>query len=192
MQKRLDELFTTDCEGKYKFYFLAQFPDETGLMGQFPMGNEPSFHIPYLYNYCGASWKAQRRLREIMDIWFTNSPYGICGDEDGGAMSSWLAFSAMGFYPVCPGTDQYVLGTPLFDSIEIDLENGKKFTIEAEGAGDGARYIQSASLNGAPLDRPWLSHEEITKGGKLVLIMGRKANKTWCADARPFSMSECV
>ena len=112
--EKLDQLFREGFHqaGKSKYLFLGQFPDSTGLMGQFSMGNEPSFHIPYLYDYFGAPWKAQRRLRELMDLWFTDSPTGICGDEDGGAMSSWLVFSALGFYPVCPGKPEYALGTP--------------------------------------------------------------------------------
>lgn len=179
--ENLDRLFTEGFSKTEdsKFVFLGQFPDATGLMGQFPMGNEPAFHIPYLYNYYDASWKAQKRLRSLMDIWFTNSPTGICGDEDGGAMSSWFAFSAMGFYPVCPGSGEYALGTPLFDSISIHLDNGNRFTITSKGAGEGKPYIQSAYLNGVPLDRPFLTHEQLLKGGELVLTMSKKPNRVW-------------
>jgi predicted alpha-1,2-mannosidase len=148
-------------------------------MGQFAMGNEPSFHIPYIYDYLGVPWKAQKRLRDCMDIWFTNSETGICGDEDGGAMSSWLVFSALGFFPVCPGKAEYAIGTPLFDSAEIQLENGKTFKVKSDGAGDGLRYIQSATLNGKSLPTPFLTHEEIMSGGELVLIIGRKPKLTW-------------
>ncbi len=185
MQRRLDELFTMPIrkcgQPASKFSYLAQFPDATGLMGQFPMGNEPAFHIPYLYNYCGAAWKAQKRLRDLMDIWFTNSPVGICGDEDGGAMSSWFVFSAMGFYPVCPGSEDYALGTPLFDRVDIALENGKTFTIEAPGAGEGSRYIKSATLDGAALERPFLRHGDIVRGGTLHLEMDARPNKAFGA-----------
>lgn len=97
-----------------------QYPDATGLMGQFCMGNEPSFHIPYLYNYCGQAYKTQRKIHELIDLWFTDSPLGICGDEDGGAMSAFLVFSAMGFYPVNPASAEYDLGSPIFDRIEMD------------------------------------------------------------------------
>ena len=100
-------------------------------------GNEPSFHIPYLYDYFGAPWKAQKKLRELMDIWFTDSPTGICGDEDGGAMSSWFVFSALGFYPVCPGKPEYALGTPLFDRAEIQVGDGRVFRVISPGAGEG-------------------------------------------------------
>ena len=108
-----------------------------------------------------------------MDIWFTNSPTGICGDEDGGAMSSWFVFSAMGFYPVCPGKAEYALGTPLFDSMALHMENGNTFRVVSPGAGDGLRYIKSARLNGRPLERPFLTHAQIVSGGELVLEMSR-------------------
>ncbi len=177
--EQLDQLFREGFQksGKSKFLYLGQFPDSTGLMGQFAMGNEPSFHIPYLYDYFGQPWKAQKKLRELMDIWFTNSPTGICGDEDGGAMSSWYVFSAMGFYPVCPGKPEYAMGTPLFDTMEMRMENGKVFRIVSKGAGDGLRYVKSATLNGKKLDRPFLTHEQIVSGGELVLEMDRVPNK---------------
>ncbi|MBO6052419.1 MAG: GH92 family glycosyl hydrolase [Clostridia bacterium] len=173
---RLDELFTTPAPGKYGF--LDQFPDSTGLLGMFCMGNEPSFHIPYFYNYVGKPWMAQRRLRTIMDLWFTNSPLGICGDEDSGAMSSWFAFSGIGLYPVCPGKPDYALSSPIFDEVRIKVTGGE-FVIHAEGAGDGMRYIQSATLNGAPFDRAFLTHCELTAGGELTLTMGSRTNKAW-------------
>lgn len=174
--ERLDQLFREGFhQGEpWKYGYLSQFPDSTGLMGQFAMGNEPSFHIPYLYSLYGAPWKAQKKLRDLMDIWFTALPTGICGDEDGGAMSSWLVFSALGFYPVCPGKAEYVLGTPLFDRAEIQVGEGRTFTVVSEGAGDGLRYIQSAALNGEPLEGAVLTHNQIISGGELVLRMGRK------------------
>ncbi len=179
--QRLDALFAEGFNGGEgnKYGYLAQYPDATGLMGQFAMGNEPSFHIPYLYDYFGCPWKAQKRLRDLMDIWFTNSPTGICGDEDGGAMSSWFVFSALGFYPVCPGKPDYAIGTPLFDSVEIKLENGNVFAVESPGAGEGKRYIQSAVLNGAALKKPFLSHDDIMAGGTLRLMMGEHPNTQW-------------
>ncbi|MGN1408975.1 MAG: GH92 family glycosyl hydrolase [Eubacteriales bacterium] len=173
---RLDELFTTPAPGKYGF--LNQFPDSTGLMGMFCMGNEPSFHIPYLYNYCGKPWMTQRRLRTIIELWFTNSPLGICGDEDSGAMSSWMAFSAIGLYPVCPGKAEYALSSPMFDKVEIEA-GGKTFVIKADGAGDGKRYIKSAKLNGRDHNKPFLSHSDITSGGELILEMSDKPNREW-------------
>lgn len=173
---RLDELFTTPNPGKYGF--LDQFPDSTGLMGMFCMGNEPSFHIPYFYNYCGKPWMTQRRLRTIIELWFTNSPLGICGDEDSGAMSSWMAFSALGIYPVCPGKAEYALTSPMFNEVEITVPGGK-FVIKAEGAGDGLRYIKSATLNGKEYNKAFLSHADLTAGGELVLEMSDRPNKAW-------------
>ncbi|MGN1346635.1 MAG: glycoside hydrolase family 92 protein, partial [Eubacteriales bacterium] len=176
MCDRLDELFTTPAPGKYGF--LNQFPDSTGLMGMFCMGNEPSFHIPYLYNYCGKPWMTQRRLRTIIELWFTNSPLGICGDEDSGAMSSWLAFSAIGLYPVCPGKGEYALSSPMFDEVEIKVDGGR-FVIKAEGAGDGKRYIKSAKLNGREYNKAFLSHADLVSGGELILEMSDVPNRAW-------------
>lgn len=170
--EKLDQLFREGFHWpESKFGYLGQFPDATGLMGQFAMGNEPSFHIPYLYDYFGYPWKTQKKVRELMDIWFTDSPIGICGDEDGGAMSSWLVFSAIGFYPVCPGKAEYAIGTPLFDRAELQVGGGRTFTVVSKGAGDGRRYIRSMTLNGKAHTRPFLTHEEIVTGGILELEM---------------------
>ncbi len=172
--QKLDSLFTTGIkQPKSKYVYLGQFPDSTGLMGQFAMGNEPSFHIPYIYNYLGYPWKTQKKLRELMDIWFTNSPTGICGDEDGGAMSSWYVFSAMGLYPVCPGKDEYAISSPIFDRVKINMENGKSFIIESAGAPEN-KYIQSATINSNTTDTLFISHSDITDGATLTLKMGRK------------------
>lgn len=175
--QKLDNLYVEQYDGALKSTFLMQYPDATGLMGQFCMGNEPSFHIPYLYNYCGQAYKTQRKIHELIDLWFTDSPLGICGDEDGGAMSAFLAFSAMGFYPVNPASADYDLGSPIFDRIELDLPNGKTFTVIAEGASQKAKYIQEASINGQPLSAPKFSHSQMMEGGELVLKMGKRPNK---------------
>ncbi|MBZ4665913.1 GH92 family glycosyl hydrolase [Mahella sp.] len=176
--ERLDALFTEQY-GKPKYRFLGQFPDSTGLIGQYAQGNEPSFHIPYLYNYAGQPWKTQRLAREIMDIWYGDGPLGICGDEDGGAMSSWFVFSAMGFYPVCPGKPVYDIGSPIFEEIKIHMDDGKVFTIKAINVSNKNKYIQSAELNNKPLNKPWFTHEDIVDGGTLVLNMGDRPNKSW-------------
>ncbi|MDR3191885.1 MAG: GH92 family glycosyl hydrolase [Treponema sp.] len=179
-EKKLDTLFRMGTGGSNnKYVYMGQFPDSTGLMGQFCMGNEPSFHIPYLYDYLGTPWKAQKRLRDLMDIWYFNSPLGICGDEDEGTLSGWLVFSALGFFPVCPGSGRYAIGTPLFDRASISLGDGKAFTITSPGAGEGRRYIQSARLNGKPLAEPFLSHEELSSGAELVLEMGNAPRMEW-------------
>ena len=175
--QKLDNLFVEQYDGVLKSTFLYQYPDATGLMGQFCMGNEPSFHIPYLYNYCGQAWKTQRKLHEIIDLWFPDTPLGICGDEDGGAMSAFLAFSAMGFYPVNPASGDYDLGSPIFDKVELELPNGKVFRISAQGAAGKEKYIQSAVLNGKPLTAPKFSHTQLMEGGELVLTMGLRPNK---------------
>ena len=175
---KLDALFVEQC-GVPKYTFLAQFPDATGLMGQYAHGNEPSFHIPYLYNYAGQPWKTQRKVREIMRLWYSAGPLGICGDEDGGAMSSWYVFSAMGFYPVCPGSPVYDIGSPLFDEIHLNLTNGKLFTIKALRSSEKDKYIQSAELNGKPLEKPWFYHSDLQQGATLVLHMGPRPNKDW-------------
>ena len=188
--ERLDGLFEEPF-GTSKFSFLAQFPDATALVGNYPQGDEPGFHIPYLYNYAGEPWMTQRRVRELMKIWYTSGLMGIPGDEDWGAMSSWYVFSAMGFYPVCPGSPTYNVGSPIFDEIKISLENGRVFTIRAMHQSAHNKYIQSATLNGQPLNKPWFSHSDIAQGGTLILQMGPQPNKSWgsAPDAAPPSMS---
>ncbi len=178
---RLDRLFNQPTEIS-KWQFMGQFPDATGLNGMFPAGNEPAFHVPYLYNNAGQPWKTQRRIREVMDMWFDDSPLGLAGDEDGGALCSWYVFSAMGFYPVTPGTGIYAIGSPFFEEIEISLPDGKTFTVKAENCSKRNKYIQSAQLNGTSINRPWLTHSEIMNGGTLKLKMGDRANKSWGTD----------
>jgi predicted alpha-1,2-mannosidase len=187
---KLDQLFVEQY-GTSKYAFLGQFPDMTGLIGNYAQGDEPSFHIPYLYNYCGQPWKAQRLLRQIMEVWYGDGPLGICGDEDGGAMSSWYVLSAMGFYPVCPGRPVYDIGSPLFQEVKIALAGGRTFTVSAPGASAGNKYVQSATLNGKPLDKPWFTHDELAAGGTLVLRMGPRPNRKWGSspEAAPPSMS---
>ena len=174
---KLDNLYVEQYDGVLKSTFLMQYPDATGLMGQFCMGNEPSFHIPYLYNYCGQAYKTQRKIHELIDLWFTDHPLGICGDEDGGAMSAFLVFSAMGFYPVNPASGEYDIGSPIFDRVEIDLPNGKTFTVSAEGASGKAKYIQRAELGGEALTAPKFTHAQMLDGGELKLTMGQRPNK---------------
>jgi len=178
--KNLDDMFAQPL-GKGKFDFYAQLPDHTGNVGQFSMANEPSLHIPYLYNYAGQPWKTQKRIRTLLDQWFRNDLMGVPGDEDGGGMSAFVAFSQMGFYPVTPGLPIYNIGSPVFKESVVQLANGKKFRIVAENASSENKYIQSAKLNGVNWDKPWFSHDDIKNGGELQLIMGPKANKTWGA-----------
>ena len=169
----LDRMFATPL-GKGKYQFYAQLPDHTGNVGQFSMANEPSLHVPYLYNYAGAPWKTQKRVRQMLSTWFRNDLMGVPGDEDGGGLSSFVVFSALGFYPVTPGSTEYAIGSPVFPEVTLRLHNGKEFKIIAKGASARNKYIQSASLDGRPLDRPFISHSDIMSGGRLVLQMGPK------------------
>ena len=175
---RLDALFNEPTHIS-KWQFMGKFPDSTGLNGQFVTGNEPSFHIPYLYNYAGQPWKTQRRIREIMDMWFDDRPIGIPGDEDGGGLCSWYVFSAMGFFPVTPGSGSYAIGSPFFNSVKIQLADGKTFQVIADFCSKKFKYIKSAKLNGKELNTPFISHTDIMKGGKLHLVMSDKPNKEW-------------
>jgi len=175
---KLDRLFVEQY-GTSKYQFLGQFPDATGLIGLYAQGNEPSFHIPYLYDFSGQPWKTQKRVRQIMDVWYGDTPSGIPGDDDGGATSSWYVLSAIGFYPVCPGSPVYEIGSPIFDRSVIRMGNGKAFTIVANHVSARNKYIQSAQLNGQPLERPWFRHSEISSGGTLVLEMGDRPNLSW-------------
>ncbi len=175
---RLDALFV-EPPGTSKWTFLGQFPDMTGLIGQYSAGNEPSADVAYLYNYAGQPWKTQFRVRQIMKIWYDDRLLGIPGDDDGGALSAWYVFSSMGFYPVTPGSPNYSIGSPLFKHITLSLTNGKKFNIIATNESERNKYIQSAKMNGKALNGPWFSHADLANGGTLVLEMGPKPNKTW-------------
>ncbi|HTE33090.1 MAG TPA: GH92 family glycosyl hydrolase [Chryseolinea sp.] len=177
-EKRLDRLFTEGLEMP-KYAFWSKFPDATGLVGQYSMGNEPSFHIPYLYNFTNAPWKTQQRIRFLLDVWFKDNIFGIPGDEDGGGMSSFVVFSSMGFYPVTPGLPIYTIGSPVFQKVTIDLQNGKQFRLTANNASVRNKYIQSAKFNGKVLNTPWFTHEQLVDGGHLELEMGAKPNKSW-------------
>jgi predicted alpha-1,2-mannosidase len=176
--RKLDRLFVEQY-GTSKFHFLDQFPDATGLVGLYAQGNEPSFHIPYLYDFSGQPWKTQSRVRQLMDIWYGDGPLGIPGDDDGGETSSWYVLSALGFYPVCPGSPVYEIGSPIFAKSIIRLGNGKLFTILANHVSSRNKYIQSAQLNGKPLNVAWFSHSAIANGGTLVLEMGDQPNIQW-------------
>lgn len=182
---RLDALFNEPTKIA-KWQFMGQFPDASGLNGMFPAGNEPSFHVPYLYNYAGKPWKTQRRIREIMDMWFDDDPLGLPGDEDGGALCSWYVFSAMGFYPVTPGNGLYAIGSPFFEKTQIKLPDGKTFTVNAKNCSERNKFIQSAKLNGKEFNRAWIRHSEITGGGVLEFVMGDRPNKEWAADPSVF------
>ena len=146
-------------------------------MGQYAHGNQPIQHMVYLYNYSGEPWKTQYRVREIMNKLYTATPDGYCGDEDNGQTSAWYVFSALGFYPVCPGTDEYILGTPLFKSAKLHLENGKTITIKAENNQADNCYIKDMKINGKSYSRNYLTHAQLMKGANIQFQMSPKPNK---------------
>ncbi|HWZ14692.1 MAG TPA: GH92 family glycosyl hydrolase [Mucilaginibacter sp.] len=177
-QSKLDQTFRESLD-RSKYEFWAKFPDATGLVGQYSMGNEPSFHIPYLYNYAGAPWKTQKRIRFLLDVWYKDTIFGIPGDEDGGGMSAFVVFSSMGFYPITPGRPVYTIGSPVFSKVTINLSNGKQFKMVANNCSVINKYIQSAKFNSKALNKPWFTHEQLVSGGELELEMGPKPNKNW-------------
>ena len=146
-------------------------------MGNYAHGNQPIQHMIYLYNYAGQPWKAQYWLREVMNRMYTPGPDGYCGDEDNGQTSAWYVFSAMGFYPVCPGTDQYVLGAPLFQRVTINFENGKKMQIIASGNDDGHRYVERMRLNRKVYTKNYITHADLLKGGRIEFRMSEQPNR---------------
>ncbi len=170
----LDTLFTTSSKLKGP---IKQ--DVSGLMGQYAHGNEPSHQIVYQYNYAGQPWKTQARVRKIMDEFYSDKPDGLVGNEDCGQMSAWYIFSALGFYPVCPGSDHYVIGSPIFKKAILHLENGKDFTVQTSGNDENNVYIQSATLNGSNYTKSYLKYADITNGGILELKMGSAPNQNW-------------
>jgi predicted alpha-1,2-mannosidase len=184
---RLDAMFDYDNTG----LDYSHAEDIAGLIGQYIHGNEPSHHSAYAYVYAGQAWRTQERLKQIVESQYHSGPAGLAGNDDVGQMSAWLMFTAMGFYPVTPGSGQYVIGRPFTERTTLNLPNGRRFVISTAGLADAHRYIQSVSLNGRPLDRAWIGHDEITAGGELHFVMGAEPNRTWGAEAeaRPYSMS---
>lgn len=170
-EQQLDQFFREGLESN-RASFQAKFQDMTALTGQFSMGNNCAFHIPYLYNYTNSPWKTQKWTRYLLDVWFKDTVLGVPGDEDGGSMSSWVVFTCLGFYPVKPGMPFYTITSPVFSKISIDLANGKTFTLIANGSSKRHKYIQSAKMNGKKLDALWFSHHDLVNGGTLVLEMG--------------------
>ena len=158
-------------------------------MGQYAHGNQPIQHMIYLYNYSGQPWKAQYWLREVMDKLYAATPDGYCGDEDNGQTSAWYVFSALGFYPVCPGTNQYVIGTPYFDKVTLHLENGKTLAIKAADNSTVNKFVQSVKLGGKSYSKNYFTHDDIMKGGKIEFRMGDKPNTSRGTDDADFPYS---
>jgi predicted alpha-1,2-mannosidase len=182
--KKLDELFSTTNEfkvGGYKKVIHEMTEAKMANTGQYAHINEPCHHVIYLYNYIGQNWKTQKWTRDIIDRFYKPGPAGWLGDEDNGQMSAWYIFSALGLYPVNPGQPVYALTSPVFDKAQIRLENGKTFTVEARRKAPGDIYVQSAKLNGKPVDRAWITHAELTGGATLEFVLGAKPNEAWGA-----------
>lgn len=177
----LENMYDTPL-GKSKFEFYAQIPDHTGNVGQFSMANEPSLHIPYLYNYAGQPWRTQKRIRTLLNQWFRNDLMGVPGDEDGGGMTAFVVFSQLGFYPITPGLPMYVIGSPTFEKASLKLGGGKTFDIICHNYSPKNKYIQSAKLNGTDWNKSWFTHEDLMRGGRLEFVMGDRPNKQWASD----------
>ena len=184
MSRKLDEMLNVNVGRRWMF--CADMPDGcTGLMGVFTMANEPSFHIPYLYNFTGEPWKTQKFVRKTLDCWFRDDRMGMCGDEDGGGMSAYAVFSMLGFYPVTPGTPEYQWGSPMFAKVTIHLENGRDFVLSAPGASTDAKYIQSVTIDQVPVEGSTvLRHSDIMRGAHVMVKMGTRPNKSWGTDPR--------
>lgn len=177
----LDSLFSTPL-GMSKYQFYKSFgADQSGNVGQFSMGNEPSFHIPYLYNYAGEPWKTQKRIRTLLNMWFRSDLMGIPGDEDGGGMSAFVVFSQLGFYPVTPGLPYYSIGSPSFEYAKVNLSDGGAIEIKAPNASYKNKYIQSVKLNGKEWNKTWFSHADIEGGALFEFVMGSMPNLDWAA-----------
>ncbi|MDG5798884.1 GH92 family glycosyl hydrolase [Marinilabiliaceae bacterium ANBcel2] len=174
---RLDSMFTYDPYPQDELPIFS-----TGMIGQYVHGNEPSHHVAYLYNYTGEAWKTQEIVRQILTTMYAPEPYGHCGNEDCGQMSSWYVLSSMGFYPVNPATGVYLFGAPLWSDVKINLYNDNHFRIKAPNISDENIYVDKVKLNGVVVDRPWITHEEIVSGGVLEFYMIDKPNYDLWAD----------
>ncbi|USU06221.1 GH92 family glycosyl hydrolase [Sphingomonadaceae bacterium OTU29LAMAA1] len=184
---RLDAMF--DYDTSKLDYSHAE--DIAGLIGQYIHGNEPSHHVAYLYGYAGAPWRTQERLGQIVASQYKPTPDGLSGNDDLGQMSAWLVFTALGFYPVAPGSNEYVIGRPFVDRAVLKLPAGKRFAVVADGLSDTNRYVAAVTLNGRPLTRSFVRDAEIRAGGELRFTMAATPNRGWgsAAAARPYSMS---
>ncbi|MEI4551802.1 GH92 family glycosyl hydrolase [Pseudoalteromonas spongiae] len=184
---RLDELFETELA----YEKIKEHEDIAGLIGQYAHGNEPSHHIAYLYNYAGEPWRTQARIRQIMDTLSSDKPDGLAGNDDVGQMSAWYIFSAMGFYPVAPGDLSYALGAPQLPKITLKLANKKQFTVLAKNLSADNKFVSQVTLNGKPLNRSYITHDDIISGGTLEFTMSAKPKKTFgnALSSRPPSLS---
>ena len=186
---RLDSMFVMHLPAE--FYEHTEDVTEEGLMGNYVHGNEPSHHISYLYAWTSQAWKSQYWIREIMNRMYRNNIDGLCGNDDCGQMSAWYLFSAMGLYPVCPGTDEYIIGAPYLPYMKIELDAGKTLEIIAPKVSDKNRYVKSVTLNGKPYTKMYFTHEDLMKGGEIVFEMSSSPNKKRGRndEAKPYSLS---
>jgi predicted alpha-1,2-mannosidase len=186
----LDSLFTFDLPEKY--FGESEDVTKVGMIGNYVQGNEPSHHVAYMYCYSGKPWKTQERIHQIVNTLYKPEPHGLCGNDDCGQMSAWYIFSLMGFYPVAPGSNEYVIGSPCVNKAVLNLENGKTFTITAEGLSDKNIYIDKLLLNGKEIDRNYIRHEEIIDGGQLRFIMSSQPNKNRgvSEESLPYSLTD--
>jgi len=184
---KLDSVFDAKVDPSH----FANVEDITGLIGWYAHGNEPSHHLAYLYDYAGAPWQTQKRLKQIMDSQYATRPDGLAGNDDLGQMSAWYIFTALGFYPVTPASDEYAIGRPFVAKATLHLGGGKTFTVTADPLDDAHPYVGAVTLNGKPLDRVFLRHGEIVAGGELHFTMQAEPNRAWgqAAGDRPSSMS---
>ena len=187
--RKLDELFAMHLPEKY--YEKNEDITIDCLIGGYVHGNEPSHHIPYLYAWTSQPWKTQYWVREVMNKMYKNHIRGLGGNDDCGQMSAWYLFTAMGFYPVCPGTDQYVLGAPYVPYMKLTLDNGKTLEIKADGVSDTNRYVKSVLLNGKPYTKTYITHDDLMAGGELEFVMSSKPNKKrgLAASDKPYSLT---
>ncbi len=171
----LDSLFTMYMPDKY----FAETEDITreGLVGCYVHGNEPSHHVAYMYNWAGAPWKTQERIHQIINTMYLNKPDGLCGNDDCGQMSAWYIFSSLGFYPVCPGSGQYSIGSPSVRRADIQLGGGKKLVIKANNLSEKNIYVRSLTLNGKSVNSSILKFTDIAEGGELIFGMGSRPDK---------------
>lgn len=191
---KLDEVFSMppDFDDSYYGQTIHEIREmQIVNMGNYAHGNQPIQHMIYLYNYAGAPYKAQARIREVLTKLYTATPDGYCGDEDNGQTSAWYVFSSLGFYPVTPGTDQYVIGSPLFKKATLRLKNGNTFKIIAKNNNERNKYFQSLKLNNIDYNLTWISYADMQKGGELTFEMGESPNKDFGTDTNsiPFSLS---
>ncbi len=185
----LDSLFSFELPEKY--FGESEDVTKVGMIGNYVHGNEPSHHVPYMYNYAGQPWKTQERIHQIVNTMYKPEPQGLCGNDDCGQMSAWYIFSVLGFYPFAPGSNEYVIGSPCVNNAEINLENGNTFKINTENLSEKNIYIKEIYLNGKKIDRSFITHDEIVTGGELKFVMQSEPNKKFAVEEKsmPYSMS---